>query len=127
MAKKIDNIFECLKARVLLDQVADKWAMLVMGTLSRGPSRFNQIKKTVQGVSQKSLTECLRKLERNGLVARKILEDVYLGVEYSLTPLGTSLRNPLETVFTWVAENTATIEKAQKKFDSGRAKKMSVR
>lgn len=117
MAKKIDNIYDCLQVRLLLDQVADKWAILVLSYLSKGPARFNQIKKTLDGVSQKSLTQCLRKLERNGLIGRRVLDGKVLGVEYNITALGESLSTPFAAVFDWLKENSQKIEKAQKKFD----------
>jgi DNA-binding HxlR family transcriptional regulator len=118
MAKKIENIYECLKARVLLDQVADKWTLLILGSLANGPVRFNQIKRTVAGISQKTLTQTLRKLERNGLIERVILDGLPLGVEYSLTSLGESLQTPFEAVFQWIGHYSHAIEAAQKKFDN---------
>lgn len=126
MAKKIENIYDCLKARVLLDQVADKWTLLIMGVLSNGPTRFNQIKKKVEGISQKTLTQTLRKLERNGLIERTVIDDVQLGVEYSLTSLGDSLSTPFEAVFDWVMKNSGSIETAQKKFDTRLKKQQKV-
>lgn len=65
MAKKIAKIEDCLTMQSLLDEIADKWTVLVMGIISDGPKRFNQIKNSLDGVSQKSLTQCLRRLERN--------------------------------------------------------------
>lgn len=118
MAKKIENIYECLKARVLLDQVADKWTLLILGSLSNGPVRFNQIKRKIEGISQKTLTQTLRKLERNGIVKRVIIDDVQLGVEYSLTALGESMSKPCEAIFEWVLKHEGAIQSAQKKFDS---------
>jgi DNA-binding HxlR family transcriptional regulator len=123
MGKKIENIHDCLKSKILLDQLADKWTMLALGTLNSGPVRFNQLKKTLNGVSQKSLTQCLRKLERSGLIERTVLDGKVLGVEYSITDLGESLSEPFDAVFTWIAKNAHKIEKAEARFDEGRAKK----
>lgn len=123
MGKKIENIHECLKSRIVLDQLTDKWTMLVLGVLNNGPARFNQLKKALGGVSQKSLTQCLRKLERSGLVQRTVLDGNVLGVEYSITDLGESLSEPFDAVFAWISKNAVKIEKSEAKFDEVRAKK----
>lgn len=80
-------------SRIILDQIADKWSMMVLEVL-REPRRFNAIKRRLDGVTQRVLTQTLRKLERNGMVKRRVLDGRVLGVEYSLTPLGESLQGP---------------------------------
>lgn len=117
MSKKNHNIYECLQVRMLLEQISDKWAILVLSYLAKGPARFNQIKKTLDGVSQKSLTQCLRKLERNGLISRTVIDGKVLGVEYGITELGESVNIPFTAVFEWIKESSPKVEKAQKKFD----------
>jgi len=126
MGKQIENIHQCLKSKILLDQLADKWTMLVLGMLNNGPARFNQLKKELNGVSQKSLTQCLRRLERSGLIQRTVLDGNVLGVEYSITDLGESLGEPFDALFAWISKNAARIEKSEIKFDEARAKKSAL-
>jgi len=77
-------------SRTILDQIADKWSMLVLAVLHE-PRRFNAIKRRLDGITQRVLTQTLRKLERNGMVTRRVIDGRSLGVEYALTPLGHSL------------------------------------
>ncbi|MBL1188824.1 transcriptional regulator, partial [Escherichia coli] len=91
-------------SRIILDQIADKWSMMVLEVL-REPRRFNAIKRRLDGVTQRVLTQTLRKLERNGMVNRKVLDGRVLGVEYSLTPLGQSLQGPFSILFEWTMGN----------------------
>lgn len=103
-------------SRIVLDQIADKWSMMVLEVL-REPQRFNAIKRRLDGVTQRVLTQTLRKLERNGMVKRKVLDGRVLGVEYSLTPLGQSLQEPFSLLFNWTLENIETIQRSQKLYD----------
>ena len=118
MAKRVIRQQDCKTLGQMLQEVADKWTLLVMGHLGNGPSRFNQIKKTVQGISQKSLSQCLRRLERNGLVKRTIIDGSVLGVEYELTSLGESLNDPFTALFNWMNEHGEKMERAQEKYDA---------
>ena len=104
-------------SRIVLDQIADKWSMMVLEVL-REPQRFNAIKRRLDGVTQRVLTQTLRKLERNGMVKRKVLDGRVLGVEYSLTPLGQSLQEPFSLLFNWTLENIDTIQHCQKLYDA---------
>ncbi len=108
-------------ARSVLAKIADKWAVLVLEVLLERTTRFNEIRRRVQGVSQKMLTQTLRDLERGGLVSREIFAEVPPRVEYSLTPLGRSLVAVLETVTDWAEANTQQVLDAQKKFDQRKA------
>lgn len=103
-------------SRIVLDQIADKWSMMVLEVL-REPQRFNAIKRRLEGVTQRVLTQTLRKLERNGMIKRKVLDGRVLGVEYSLTPLGQSLQEPFSILFNWTLENIDTIQRSQKRYD----------
>jgi DNA-binding HxlR family transcriptional regulator len=103
--------------RLLLDQLADKWTILVLASVCDGPTRFNEIKRRVAGVSQKTLTQCLRKLERNGLLKRTVLPSTPLGVEYAVTPLGRTLSKPFDALCEWTATYMPEIKEAQRKFD----------
>lgn len=108
-------------ARGVLAKIADKWAVLVLEVLLERTTRFNEIRRRVQGVSQKMLTQTLRDLERSGLVSREIFAEVPPRVEYSLTPLGRSLVAVLETVTDWAEANTRQVMEAQKRFDQRKA------
>jgi DNA-binding HxlR family transcriptional regulator len=101
--------------RVVLDRVADKWAVLVLGLLVDGPVRFNRLRRVIEGVSQKMLTQTLRNLEADGLVTRTVFPTVPVTVEYALTPLGRSLAGVLEGVRRWSEENVEAILKARER------------
>src|SRR5260370_38164516 len=89
--------------RVLVDQIAGRWHLLILCALCdhQGKARFNALKRSVPGISQKTLTQCLRQLERSGLVARRVLTDFPLGVAYSFTPLGHTLETPRTPSYSW--------------------------
>ena len=83
--------------RELLEQLADKWSVLLLLALSDGPVRFNALKRKVEGITQKMLGQTLRRLERNGLVERRVFATVPVTVEYEVTPLGRSLSTASST------------------------------
>jgi DNA-binding HxlR family transcriptional regulator len=105
-------------SRLLLDEIADKWSVLILAALKRQPMRFNAIKRSLEGISQKVLTQTLRRLERNGIVARRVAQ-APLSVEYSITPLGHSLDEPFRALYVWTLENLSDVERARKTFDAG--------
>ncbi|MCJ2184929.1 helix-turn-helix transcriptional regulator [Novosphingobium sp. 1949] len=107
---------EC-PSRKLFDQIADKWSMMVLTVLEHGPVRFNAIKRHLEGVTQKSLTQCLRKLERNGLVERRVIPASQIAVEYRLTGLGQSLLAPFKALYRWAIENMEEVDTARARFD----------
>jgi DNA-binding HxlR family transcriptional regulator len=104
-------------SRPILDQISDKWSMMAMAVLER-PTRFNEIKRQLEGVTQRVLTQTLRRLERNGMVRRRVLETSPLGVEYSLTPLGESLRGPFLHLYEWTVEHSDEVMSAQRAYDT---------
>jgi DNA-binding HxlR family transcriptional regulator len=110
--------------RVLLDLVGDKWTVLVFGSLCDhgGRRRFNAIRRDIPGISQKSLTQCLRRLERNGLVRRDVHTSAgRLAVEYAFTELGDTLDGPVGALLAWTAANAEAVRRSQAEFDrSGR-------
>ncbi len=106
-------------ARQLFDQIADKWSMMILTVLDRGPQRFNTIRRSIEGVSQKSLTQTLRKLERNGLIARHVLAGSPVAVEYELSDLGWTLLPPFRALYRWTKENMPEVESARAAFDKG--------
>lgn len=103
--------------REILDQIAGKWSIMALSALAFGPLRFNAIRRDLEGITQKALTDTLRRLERNGLVERRVLDTAPVGVEYSLTPLGASLKSLYCTLYTWTTENGDEILAARARFD----------
>lgn len=95
----------------LLALLADKWTIPVMHSLARGTKRFGELHRELTGVSQKVLTQCLRSLERHGLVERTVFPVIPPRVEYALTPLGESLNEPLAGLCRWVEKNGKTLER----------------
>ncbi len=103
-------------SRPILDQIADKWSLMVLAVLEE-PRRFNEIKRRLEGVTQRVPTHTLRRLERNGMVVRTVLPTSPVGVEYCLTPLGFSLREPFSHLYEWTVTNTAKIQTCQADYD----------
>lgn len=103
-------------SRALFDQIADKWSMMVLAVLDDGPHRFNAIKRRLEGITQKALTQCLRRLERNGLVSRQVIPSP-LAVQYEITPLGNTLQQPLRQLHAWTLEKLPMVESARSAFD----------
>lgn len=104
--------------RVLLDQIADKWSVLVLAALHEGPLRFNSIKRRLEGVTQKVLTQTLRRLERNGIVERRVLQSSPVAVEYRVTPLGRTLDGLFRAINSWTVDHFPEVERARAIFDS---------
>ena len=100
-------------SRRVLDLVADKWAVIVIYVLSAGTHRFGELQRAVGGVSQKMLTQTLRGLERDGLVERKVYPEVPPRVEYTLSPLGETLVEPLSSLCRWAEEHFWEVERAR--------------
>ncbi len=105
------------ESRPILDQIANKWSMMVMGVLDE-PRRFNEIKRRLEGVTQRVLTQTLRKLERDGMIDRRVLPTSPVGVEYALTPLGESLREPFGHLYDWTVMNAEHIRRNQSRYDA---------
>ncbi|AYH48001.1 MULTISPECIES: helix-turn-helix domain-containing protein [Dickeya] len=104
-------------SRFLLEQIADKWSVLVLGALCEKPLRFNEIKRSLEGITQKALTQCLRKLERNGIVERRVLTFSPIAVEYHITPLGHTLKEPFQALYRWTVEYLPQVALAREVFD----------
>jgi DNA-binding HxlR family transcriptional regulator len=104
-------------SRLILDQITDKWSILILAALRGGPLRFNQIKRSLEGITQKALTQCLRRLERNGIVARRIIPLSPVAVEYSITPLGRTLKEPFAALHRWTMDHQEEVQQAQQAFD----------
>ncbi|MEV6705791.1 winged helix-turn-helix transcriptional regulator [Micromonospora wenchangensis] len=103
--------------RELLDQVLDKWSLEVLNQLCERPCRFNELRHAIPAVSQKSLSATLRRLERNGIVARHVLASRPVAVEYRITPLGKTLRHPVDVLLDWAGRHLPAIEAARRTYD----------
>lgn len=103
----------------VLNRIGDKWSVMVVGMIARhGTLRFNELKRLINGVSQRMLTLTLRNLERDGLVTRTIFPEVPPRVEYSLTELGKTLQGPIDALWNWSAENHESIIDARAIYDA---------
>ena len=103
--------------RGVLDRISDKWSTLLVMTLADGPKRFNQLRREVPDISQKMLTQTLRDLQRDGMVARRVFDTKPPSVEYRLTPMGNSIIVPLGFLIQWANENHPQINAARVEFD----------
>lgn len=104
-------------SRFLLDQIADKWSVLILAALCKKPLRFNELKRCLDGITQKALTQALRRLERNGILARRVIPSSQIAVEYSITPLGRTLEHPFNALYLWTLDHLAAVMQAQSAFD----------
>ena len=109
----------CSAMSDVLSRIGDKWSVMVVGMLSRnGTLRFNELKRLINGVSQRMLTLTLRNLERDGLVTRTIFPEVPPRVEYSLTEMGKTLDGPISKLWDWSAEHHTAIIDAREIYDA---------
>ncbi len=103
--------------RLALDRLADKWAVLILDRLQDGPVRFNHIRRDIKGLSQKVLSQTLKRLERDGLISRAVFATVPVTVEYSLTPLGLTLTETVSALAHWAEHNMDAVLAAQRAYD----------
>jgi len=108
---------EVHSARPVLDQIANKWSVLILTVLCPKPSRFNAIMRRLDGITHKALTEALRRLERNGLVNRRVIASSPVSVEYSISPLGRSLQVAFEAIYAWASDHSPEVFAAQRSYD----------
>lgn len=105
-------------SRRILDRIGDRWTVLIVGVLAEGDARFSELRRRVEGISQKMLTQTLRGLERDGLVRRTVYPEVPVRVEYALTEAGRSLQEPLRALQEWAVEHLSDISAAQHAHDA---------
>lgn len=103
--------------RELLDQTLDKWSLQVLDELCERPLRFNELRRAIPVVTQKSLTTTLRRLERNGMVERVIISDRPVAVEYRISTLGHTLQDLIDALLGWTTANMPDVESARSRFD----------
>jgi DNA-binding HxlR family transcriptional regulator len=104
--------------RGILDRLGDKWTTLIVIVLSQRPHRFSEVRRAIPDISKRMLTQTLRDLERDGLIARRVFPTKPPSVEYRLTALGESLLEPLDTLVAWAEKSQAMITAARTTFDS---------
>jgi DNA-binding HxlR family transcriptional regulator len=109
---------EDCEVRQILDRVADKWSLLVIALLDARVLRFTELRREIDGVSQRMLTVTLRQLERDGLVRRTVHAVVPPRVDYELTPLGASLHETIQALVTWTESHQQEIAAARTAYDA---------
>jgi DNA-binding HxlR family transcriptional regulator len=107
----------CRPVTDILSRVGDKWSVMIVMLLGPGPRRFNEIRRAINGISQRMLTLTLRGLERDGLVTRTVTPTIPPRVDYELTELGQSLRCPIDALGEWAFGNRDRIDAARARFD----------
>src|ERR1700760_733229 len=110
----------CIAIREVLNRVGDKWSVLIVGILGGGPLRFSELRRSIEGISQRMLTLTLRGLERDGLVTRTIFPTIPPRVDYELTDLGRTLLEPVLAISQWAERHREEIQASRLRFDLGR-------
>ena len=108
----------CSAMSDVLNRIGDKWSVMVVGMLGRnGTLRFNELKRMINGVSQRMLTLTLRNLERDGFLTRAVTPSIPPRVDYALTPLGREVMEPLDVLARWALANSGRIVAARDRYD----------
>jgi len=116
---QIYNVYDSnCPTRAVLNRIADKWTVLILGLLGGGPRRFSGLQRGIDGISQKMLTQTLRELERDGLISRTVYPEVPPHVEYDLAALGHTLAEPIAAVRRWAEEHIGEVTAAQQIYDN---------
>jgi DNA-binding HxlR family transcriptional regulator len=108
----------CPAVREVLSRVGDKWSVLVIVLLGERRRRFSELRRSVEGISQRMLTLTLKALERDGLVSRTVYPTIPPRVEYELTELGRTLLEPIMALAGWAERNRVAIHEARSRFDA---------
>ncbi len=108
---------ECRRMTGILSIVGDKWTVIIVMVLRQQPRRFNDLKRTIGGISQQMLTRTLKALDRDGMIARTVHPTVPPQVEYALTPLGHSLSEPVHELGEWAQAHLDEIEENRSRYD----------
>lgn len=112
------DVREGCEVRLTLDRIADKWSLLAIALLDRRTMRFAELRRSIEGISKKMLATTLRKLERDGIVVRTVYPTVPPQVEYSLTALGASLHQTVQSLVIWTETNEGRIAEARARYDA---------
>ncbi|MBS1180334.1 MAG: transcriptional regulator, HxlR family [Proteobacteria bacterium] len=121
MDRPYDVFDDRCPTRLVLDRLADKWSLLLLDRLDAGPVRFNQLRRDIRGLSQKVLSQTLKRLERDGLVERTVRPTVPVSVDYALTPLGRTLTDTVAAFAHWAERNMDAVIAAQTAYDTALA------
>ncbi|MGE2732854.1 winged helix-turn-helix transcriptional regulator [Mycolicibacterium vaccae] len=109
------------RIRPVLDKIADKWTIMILTVLCPQPARFNEIKRRLDGITHKSLADALKRLERHGLITRTVIPTTPIGVVYTITSLGHSLREPFEALCSWALAHQQAMAEAATAYYRSRA------
>lgn len=107
----------CQATREILNRIGDKWSLYIIASLANGSRRFNELRRGIDGISQRMLTLTLRGLERDGLITRTMYPTIPPRVDYELTELGRTLLGPVMALVNWANDNQFAIAKAHQRFD----------
>jgi len=107
----------CKATREILNRIGDKWSLYIIASLANGKQRFNQLRRSIDGISQRMLTLTLRGLERDGLISRTVYPTIPPRVDYELTDLGRSLSEPVMALVNWANNNRSAIAEAHQHYD----------
>ncbi len=103
--------------RLLLDRIGDKWTVLTLGLIREHPRRFNAMRRDIEGLTQKMLSQTLKTMERDGLITRTVWPTTPVSVEYAITPLGQTLVETLESLQRWARDHIGEVVRAQERYD----------
>ena len=115
--RRLPEVSSC-RVREVLDLVADKWSLYVVGYLGDGPRRFTELKRGIDGISQRMLTVTLRGLERDGIIDRTVYNVMPPNVTYALTPTGTTLLPATAPLIDWSVQHLPAIDAARANYDA---------
>ncbi|WP_024548539.1 winged helix-turn-helix transcriptional regulator [Siccibacter turicensis] len=113
-----NDLKEVGKTRPVLENITNKWSILILTVLCSEPARFNELRRRLDGITHKALADALKRLERNGLVNRKVLPTSPVSVEYSLTPLAKTLQEPFSALYDWALKHGPQVVQAQQEYDA---------
>ena len=125
MLKRPDPFQALCPTRRVLDRIGDTWAVLILIALDDGTLRFNELRRRIENISQKMLSQTLKSLERDGLISRRAFATVPVTVEYALTPLGRTLASTVQALTQWAEAHIGEVEAAQQRYDRGEPSTLS--
>ncbi len=117
MLKRPDPFQALCPTRRVLDRIGDTWAVLILIALDDGTLRFNELRRRIENISQKMLSQTLKSLERDGLVKRHAIATVPVTVEYSITPLGMTLAKAVDPLRHWAETHLKDVQASQRRYD----------
>lgn len=126
MSPRNNRVERCPAVREVLNRVGDKWSVQIVDLLGDGAMRFSDLRRSIEGISQRMLTLTLRGLERDGLVTRTVFPEIPPRVEYQLTRLGKTLLDPIKGLAQWAEEYRTSIQDARDKYDARAKKKVTA-